>query len=259
MWKLGQGIMSKSESQGKFLRTVYSRIAEKYELTNHVMTFGLDVIWRKAAAKMAVNAACAMHSGGDQGAESWLDTCTGTGEMAAYLRRLADKDARANVKLFGLDFSKEMLDEATKKPGCDRISLCCGDMDDLPFPDETFSLVTMAFATRNNNPDRETLVHRFSEIHRILEPGGIFVNVETSQPSSSLLIRLRNLFVKIYIPWTAAALTGDKKGYSYLAESIPRFYGADELAIVLKESGFVDVEPTKLMFGVAAAHRAWKG
>ncbi|MBU8923116.1 MAG: ubiquinone/menaquinone biosynthesis methyltransferase [Bacteroidales bacterium] len=276
--------MSKAEAQGKFLRKVYSRIAGNYELTNHAMTFGLDVLWRKKAARIAVEVgACrrddpgvAQESydvqkiGSCPGSGLWLDTCTGTGEMAVNLHELATKkapenvsmtasgDVPGNVKVFGVDFSQEMLVEAKKKPDTSEIRFCGGDMDCLPFPDDTFSLVTMSFATRNNNPDRETLVHRFSEIHRVLKSGGLFVNVETSQPSSSLLVRLRNLFVKLYIPCTATVFTGDKKGYTYLAESIPRFYGAEELAVVLKESGFAEVESRKLMFGVSAVHVAHK-
>ncbi|MCK4539126.1 MAG: class I SAM-dependent methyltransferase, partial [Candidatus Krumholzibacteria bacterium] len=176
--------MSKADAQGKFLRKVYSRIAEKYELANHVLTFGLDIVWRKRAARIAVNAAGgARQPGSGQVAELWLDTCTGTGEMAVYL----DEMTLDNVKVFGVDFSQEMLVEGAKKLDTSEIRFCGGDMDCLPFPDDTFSLATMAFATRNNNPDRETLIHRFSEMHRVLRPGGLFVNVETSQPSSSLL------------------------------------------------------------------------
>ncbi len=267
--------MSKAKAQSRFLRSVYSRIARKYEMTNHILTFGLDILWRKKAAKMAVEATthrCEQYgntreAGSSMAPEFWLDTCTGTGEMAAYLSRLvsenvsgnASENASNNVKVYGVDFSREMLTEAVKKPATAEIRFCGGDMNFLPFPDDTFSLVTMAFATRNNNPDRETLVHRFSEICRVLKSGGLFVNVETSQPPSQFIRQLVHIYIKLYVKRADLVLSGSRKGYAYLAESTLRFYGAEELAVILKEAGFVEVEPTKLMFGVAAVHKARKG
>lgn len=280
-------MMNKPQAQSSFLRKVYSRIAPRYELANHILTLGLDIQWRRKAARLAVKVAdenrrsrSAIPAGdpgnGDVaggaacvGAELWLDACTGTGEMAQYLSGLMPE----GVKVFGLDFSIEMLAEAVKRgekpPAMARklpargepgrvdgpgIAFSCADMDALPFPDNTFGLVTMAFAMRNNNPDRETLIHRLREIRRVLEPGGLFVNVETSQPDSSMIAKIRDLFVRAYVPLTGALLAGDREGYRYLAGSIEQFYGCDELGAVLEEAGFTKVEAGRLLLGIAAVH-----
>ena len=113
--------------------------------------------------------------------------CTGTGETAADLRRLAPH----GTAIYALDFSLPMLREAKRKPEAEHIHFATSDVRWLPFPNESFDLVTISFATRNINLSEDILVQSFAEFHRILKPGGRFVNLETSQPS---LLPLKKCF-----------------------------------------------------------------
>lgn len=106
----------------------------------------------------------------------WLDVCTGTGETANYLAESTD----SKTKVHAVDFSLPMVHEALKKPNADRIHFALSNIKQLPFPDNTFDLITISFATRNINTGRQALEDSFRELHRVLKPGGVFLNLETS-------------------------------------------------------------------------------
>ena len=148
---------------------VFSEVPATYELVNHVLTLGLDILWRRRAAKIAVTA-----DGGQ-----WADMCTGTGEMAALLSRMAPE----GTTIYGIDFSEPMLEQARRKPQAAGINFVTSDIKALDFPDESFDLVTISFATRNINLSKDILIESFGEFYRVLKPGDRFVNLETSRPS----------------------------------------------------------------------------
>ena len=101
---------------------------------------------------------------------------------------LLARAAKPRVKIIGVDFCFPMLSQAVKKPEYSRISFCVSDAGSLPFADNTFDVITIAFATRNlNNSGQDVLIKRFGEFRRVLKPGGRFINLETSQPKSVLL------------------------------------------------------------------------
>jgi len=227
-----------------FVQSVFSEVPATYELVNHVLTFGLDIVWRRRAARIAAAA-----SGGQ-----WADMCTGTGEMAVYLSRLAPK----GTKIYAVDFSEPMMEKAAEKPQAKHIHFVASDIKALPFPDESFDLITMSFATRNINLSKDILIQSFKEFYRVLKPGGRFVNLETSQPSSSLIRRLFHLYIKLFVKLIGSRISGSSAGYAYLAKTIPRFYAPQELADILSRAGFQDVPFQKLMFGAAAIHQGMK-
>jgi demethylmenaquinone methyltransferase/2-methoxy-6-polyprenyl-1,4-benzoquinol methylase len=221
------------------------QVSPTYELVNHMLTLGLDRVWRKRAARLAAK----------EGGRQWVDLCTGTGEMAAYLARRAPE----KTKVFAVDFSEPMMAEAKKKPEANRITFVTGDIKSLPFADADFDLATISFATRNINLDKPTLIQTFAEIRRILKPGGRFVNLETSMPKSKLIRKARDLYVRLMVKPVGTRISGSRKGYAYLASTIQRFYSAKELAGVLQEAGFSDVTFRQYLFGVAAIHVGRKG
>lgn len=227
-----------------FLKKVFSEVPASYERVNHVLTLGFDTVWRRRAARIA-----AADGGG-----RWVDMCTGTGEMAVYLSRLAPEGTRIQA----VDFSQAMLAEARKKPEAKDIDFVSADIKILPFPDESIDLVTMSFAARNINLSRKALVQSFSELHRVLKPGGRLVNLETSQPSSRFARKLFHLYVKLFVKQVGSRISGSKTGYSYLSKTIPRFYPADVLVDILCQAGFGEVTFQRLLFGVAAIHQARK-
>jgi len=228
----------------KGIQKIFTEIPKTYELVNHILTLGFDILWRKKAIKIAVK----------QGGSHWLDVCTGTGETANYLAEQAD----SITKIYAVDFSLPMLTEATIKPNGKRIHFTLSDVRQLPFPDNTFDLITISFATRNINTSRENLETSFCEFYRILKPGGQFINLETSQPQFFIIRKLFHLFIKIFVKPIGSLISGSNTGYTYLSHTIPRFYTAIELASILKSTGFRTVIFKRLLFGATAIHQSVK-
>ena len=119
--------MSTSPKATRFIQEIFSEVPTTYELVNHVLTFGLDTVWRKRAARLASTACAGI----------WVDMCTGTGEMAGCLSRLAPKE----TKIKAVDFSPAMMAEARKKPKLAHIDFVFADIKKLPFPDKSFNLI----------------------------------------------------------------------------------------------------------------------
>ena len=228
----------------KGIQQIFSEVSGTYELVNHVLTFGLDILWRKKAAREAAKA----------GGYYWLDVCSGTGEMAQNLSRISD----GKVKIVSVDFSFPMLAKASEKKLIPNVSFALAEAVTQPFPDETFNLITISFATRNINTRKETLKNYLVEFHRVLKPGGYFVNLETSQPSSKIIRRLFHLYIKLTVKPVGSLLSGYKPAYSYLSFTIPRFYPPEEFSSLLYQARFARVTYKALLFGISAIHTAIK-
>ena len=151
-----------------------------------------------------------------------------------------------------------MLKEAIEKPEGNGIGFLLSDIEDLPFPDDTFDLITISFATRNINLSQNTLIQTFKEFHRVLRVGGHFMNLETSQPPSPLVRRVFHEYVRLFVAPIGRGVSGSRSGYAYLAHTVPRFYHAEELANIMVQAGFRDIRIRKLTFGVAAIHQGTK-
>lgn len=226
------------------VQRLFPEVARNYELVNHAMTLGLDILWRRKTAQVAANG----------GGSRWLDVCTGTGEMAIYLGRLA----RHETVVMATDFSLPMIRKATKKRDAREIAFILADAKSLPFADNTFGLVTTSFATRNLNVNRRSLIESFREFHRILKPGGRFVSIETSQPPSRPIRKLFHLYVRLTVRPLGYLISRSRAAYTYLSNTVQRFYTADELADVMREAGFAQVSFRRLTLGAAAIHKAIK-
>ena len=231
-------------STDKGIEELFSGIPKTYDLINHILTFGLDIFWRKKAAKIASM----------QGGQWWLDVCSGTGDMAGALY----KAAKAKTKIVALDFCLAMLKEIEKKPQGGRVSLCVSNVNALPFADNTFDVVSISFATRNLNIDRETLLRRFGEFRRVLKPGGKFINLETSQPCSKWFRKIFHWYIRLAVKPIGYMFSGSKTAYAYLSYTIPRFFVAEELEKLLYQAGFKKVGFLHLTFGISALHTAVK-
>lgn len=227
------------------IQSMFAEVPAKYELVNHVLTLGFDIVWRRKAARVAAQA----------GGTKWIDMCTGTGEMAVYLSRLATE----GTEIYAVDFCDSMMEKARRKPQAERIHFVTADIKDLPFDDESFDLITMSFATRNINVSKEILIQSFSEYYRVLKPGGRFVNLETSRPPFWPIRKGLDLYVKLFVGQVGGRISGSRRAYAYLAKTIPRFYPAEELAGIMRQAGFGEVTFRRLLFGAAAIHQAVKG
>ena len=228
----------------KGVKKIFSEVPDTYELVNHVLTLGFDILWRRKAARIA----------SADGGTLWMDICSGTGEMAANLNRAAG----SGTIVISADFSRPMQSKAKEKKGNRNTLFTLTDAKALPFPDNTFDLITISFATRNINLNREILIKTFAEFNRVLKPDGRFINLETSQPGTKLIRRLVHFYVRTAVKPVGFFISGSKAGYAYLSSTIPRFYNAQELCEILYEAGFSKVEFIRLLFGTAAIHRAVK-
>lgn len=226
------------------IQKLFAQVPRTYERVNHILTFGMDILWRRKAVRLAVA----------DGGQRWMDVCSGTGETAVYLTEYVQNGTR----VYAADFSLPMLQVARSKPQGSKIRFSISEIKALPFSEATFDLVTISFATRNINTSRDDLLNSFKEFHRVLKPGGRFVNLETSQPNNAVIRKLYHSYIKLLVKPVGWRISGAKAPYAYLSHTIPRFYPAAELAEILKEAGFSRVDVTPLMFGAAAIHKAVK-
>jgi demethylmenaquinone methyltransferase/2-methoxy-6-polyprenyl-1,4-benzoquinol methylase len=226
------------------IKKLFSEVPQRYELINHILTFSLDKRWRKCAAERAAIG----------GGERWIDVCTGTGEMALYLLRLAPEE----TTVYAADFCKPMLQKAQEKESANRIRFVEADVRSLPFADNIFDLVTISFATRNINTSESHILECLKEFHRILKPGGRFVNLETSQPPSKILRRFFHIYVSIFVKIIGGTLSSSMAAYTYLSNTIPRFYTAETFSDLILNAGFSRVYVKRLTKGIVAVHEAVK-
>lgn len=224
------------------LKEVFTDVAPTYERVNHLLTLGLDRRWRRRAARSAI----------EGGGRLVLDVCAGTGEMAEELAaRLPDPAAR----IVALDFNAEMLAGlASKTKFAGRGAAVRAEAGRLPFPNGIFDAVTVSFAGRNLNRSTEILRETFAGLRRVLKPGGRFVLVETSRPPFAPVRIVYFGLVRLFVRPIGERLSGSRAGYAYLAESIPRFYDAEQLAGILRQAGFDRVRFRRLFLGAAAVH-----
>ncbi len=189
-----------------------------------------------------------------RGGTKWLDVCTGTGETATYLKGIS----KENQDVFAVDFSLPMLQEATTKQETNGITLTLADAKNLPFPDNSFDVVTISFATRNITTNRDNLLLFLREFRRVLKPSGLFLNIETSQPPSVIIRKLFHLYARRVISTVGYMISGSRSGYAYLSSTIRRFFEAEEFVKIIREAGFKRVDFHRMLLGIVAIHRALK-
>lgn len=221
---------------------MFDAISQEYDGLNRVISFGIDVKWRKKVVALVTKLK----------PESVLDIATGTGDLAI---NLAETDAK---KIIGLDISKGMLDvgkqKVLKRNLQDRIEMIVGDSENLPFEDNVFDAITVGFGIRNF----ETLEKGLSEILRVLKPGGIFVILETSIPTKAPFKQGYNLYTKNIMPVIGKLFSKDRSAYQYLSDSASVFPYGETLNNILRKIGFINVESKPQTFGVATIYTSSK-
>ncbi|PNX51573.1 MAG: hypothetical protein BV458_11335 [Thermoplasmata archaeon M9B2D] len=228
----------------KGLLKIFSEVASKYELVNHILTFGMDIPWRKKASQIAAA----------DGGTMWLEVCSGTGEMAVNLQKYSSQRTRIVLS----DFSFSMVSRAKRKSELRGTSISLAESRRLPFLDNTFDLIVISFATRNITSNRVRLMKFFKEFNRVLKPGGRFINLETSQPISTPIRIAYHLYTKRIVRTIGRLVSGSRTGYAYLAHSVANFFDAKELSMILHEVGFSKVGYKTMSFGIVAIHKAVK-
>lgn len=229
---------------GQPIQKMFTEVPHTYRLLNHLLTLGQDTFWRRRAGKIAASG----------GGTWWLDACSGTGEMATCLSHLA----RDGTCIVMADFSLPMMSKAMEKPEAKHIAFTLADVSRLPFQDNSFDVITISFATRNLNTSQDNLLKCLREFHRVLKPGGRFVNLETSQSRFTLIRWMFHLYVKATVSPIGRLVSGSDTAYTYLSHSMRHFYSPEELAEIIRQAGFCEVSFSRMLFGAAAIHKAIK-
>lgn len=221
------------------VRGMFSGIARRYDLLNHLLSLGLDRGWRKEAAGAALA----------RGARDVLDVATGTGDLALAIKRRAP-----GARVVGLDFVPEMLllaGEKAARAGLE-LELHEGDALALPFTDRSFDAVTIAYGLRNLASPTDGL----REFFRVLRPGGRLVVLEFPPPPGGLWGRVYRWYFTRWVPFLGGLVSGRRASYDYLPASVLEFMAPEELARALRESGFAGVEWRLQSFGASAIYKA---
>jgi len=230
------------------VRQMFSRIAPRYDLLNHLLSLRFDVIWRKRLARRFT------HILGQPDARV-LDVCCGTGDLALALADAStDSDASAPAMLVGADFAHPMLVRAREKAVSGlrrRLEFAEADALALPFADATFDLVATAFGFRNLANYSAGL----TELRRILKPGGWLAILEFAEPRGALFRNLFQFYFRRVLPAIGAVVSGNVQAYSYLPESVARFPDPAELAELMNQNRFAEVAFESWTGGIVTLHK----
>jgi len=226
-------------SASRTVREMFTSIAPRYDLLNHLLSANVDRLWWWRTAR---SFATILSRPGAR----VLDLCCGTGDMAFALRNQSPE-----AEITGADFSHAMLKLALRKSSPGRmVNWIEADALQLPFPDESFDLVTSAFGFRNLADYDAGL----REIRRVLKPGGEYGILEFNDPPG-LRGKIYHLYFNSILPRIGRLISGNNGAYSYLPASVARFPGPEELIQRMNEAGFRDLSWTPYTFGIAGLYR----
>ncbi len=234
----------KNSSLGKKeqVTQMFDTISGDYDGLNRVISFGIDIKWRKKVVALLK----------EKAPKNILDIATGTGDLAINMTETGAS------KIIGLDISPGMLEVGKKKVQEKKlnntIEMVVGDSENLPFDSNSFSAVTVAFGVRNF----ETLDKGLSEILRVLKPGGTFIVLETSVPTKFPFKQGYYFYTKYILPTIGKLFSKDRSAYRYLSESASVFPHGENFNNILRKIGFIDVENKPQTFGVASIYVATK-
>ena len=226
------------------IAAMFDRISPKYDRLNHLLSLNIDKVWRRKTAKAV--AKCQP--------KTILDLATGTADLAITL---AKHNPKAHI--VGMDISEKMLEigrDKVKRQGLEnQIELKSGDAAVLPFEDNSFDAVTVAFGVRNFE-DRE---RGLAEIHRVLKPNGMVYILEFSMPEKLPVKQLYRLYFKHILPKIGGMVSKDASAYTYLPNSVEQFPQPSDFMQKLSSQGLIRATMRHFCFGIATLYLATKG
>ena len=239
--RVGEG-----EKQG-LVNEVFSKVAERYDQMNDLMSGGLHRLWKDDFVAM-------LNPPRGQAGFNHLDVAGGTGDIAFRILRAGGPTVRVTVA----DISPEMVGEGRKRAETEgllgRCNFTVGNAEALAFPDRSFDGYTIAFGIRNvTHIDRA-----LAEAHRVLKPGGHFLCLEFSQVDVPLMDKIYDTYSFTVVPAIGKVVTGDGHPYRYLVESIRTFPKQDDFKAMIEDAGFSNVSYRNLTGGVVAIHSGWR-
>jgi demethylmenaquinone methyltransferase / 2-methoxy-6-polyprenyl-1,4-benzoquinol methylase len=219
------------------VREMFSTIAKRYDLLNHLLSGNVDKRWRRIVAMRVRDKL----SSGD--GVRVLDVACGTGDLSLTLFEIT------GAGVVGTDFCRPMLTIAAGKTS-GRIRFIEGDALDLPFRDGTFDVVTIAFGLRN----LANVESGLAELSRVVKPGGWVAVLEFSRPANAILRPLFNLYFRKLLPWMGGLISGSFGAYTYLPASVQKFPDQSQLSLLMERAGLDQVGYENLTGGIAALH-----
>jgi demethylmenaquinone methyltransferase/2-methoxy-6-polyprenyl-1,4-benzoquinol methylase len=231
-----------SDKKGQVSR-MFNRIAPYYDLLNRLLSLGIDTTWRKKAIALLR----------EKNPQMVLDVATGTADLALETARQLKAE-----QIIGVDISTQMLEigrgKVAKKGLSKVIQLREGDSENLPFPNNTFDAITVAFGVRNF----EDLERGLTEMQRVLKPGGQLVVLEFSKPRIFPFRQIFNFYFKYILPFIGRITSKDPKAYRYLYESVQAFPEGERFLSILTKTGFKSNRCIPLTLGVCSIYSAEK-
>jgi demethylmenaquinone methyltransferase / 2-methoxy-6-polyprenyl-1,4-benzoquinol methylase len=231
------------------VQRMFARIAPRYDLLNHLLSFSLDRLWRRRTAHrfLPILRRAGAHV---------LDLCCGTGDLTFALARARGPENNVRYPIIGCDFVEPMLTRASEKSAKaappNATVFAAADALHLPFGDATFDLVTTAFGFRNLANYEQGL----REIARVLKPGGEVGMLEFSEPGSGPLAAVFRFYFRHILPRIGGAISGDSDAYAYLPGSVSKFPSPPGLAALMEQTGFTGVRISSWNFGSVILHTA---
>ncbi len=221
-----------------FVQDAFAKIARRYVITNHVLSLGTDILWRRKVARIVRELA----------PRKLLDLATGTGDLAAEIAK-----KNPGIAITGADFSAPMLEVARQRnvPGLELIQ---ADAMHLPFDEGAYDAVTAAFGLRNmaSWPDA------VREMARVTRPGGALIILDFSLPRFALLRGPYRFYLHKIMPRIAGWITGQYEAYAYLAGSIEKFPSGDAMCEMLTSNGYTKARAIPVSLGIASIYVAEK-
>lgn len=229
-------------SKKEQIAQMFDTISENYDRLNRVISFGIDIKWRKKVLQIITQS----------NPKTILDIATGTGDLAILMAQTKAP------KIIGLDISVGMLEVGRKKIQdknlSNTIEMVLADSEEMPFEDSFFDAITVAFGVRNF----ENLEKGLSEILRVLKPNGVFVILETSVPDKTPYKQGYTFYSKNILPLIGKLFSKDNVAYGYLSKSAAAFPYGEALNNILRKIGFIEVKAMPQTFGVATIYSATK-
>lgn len=221
---------------------MFNNISARYDLLNQLLSLGIDKIWRKKA----------IHVLQPLRPQHILDVATGTGEFALQALDLNPQH------ITGIDISEGMLSIGKRKIAArnlqSKIELLQGDSENIPFSQNKFDAVTVAYGVRNF----ENLKRGLSEILRVLKPGGMIVILEFSKPAKFPFKQVYNFYFRFILPRIGSIVSNDKAAYTYLPKSVEVFPDGEDFLRILQDVGFKNTQCSSLTFGISSIYTGTK-
>lgn len=228
----------RKDNKKEQVASMFNQISPKYDLLNHLLSLGIDILWRKKAIKILKK----------YQPKTILDVATGTGDFA--IESLAVNPD----KVIGVDISEGMLDVGKKKilkmNLQDKISLQYGDSENMPFEDNSFDAIIASFGVRNF----ENLEKGLAEFNRVLKKDGVAIILEFSKPKMFPFKQVYTFYFKYILPVIGKAISKDSSAYTYLPESVNAFPDGENFLSILKGLEFKNTKCKELTFGISSIY-----